>query len=373
MLKTKIFLFCSVLLLLSSVRASSMELKELMGNYVEGKTTKEEFLEYVKRTNFPTDVRDVDIVTNKYGVETLRWFFSFTTEEVMRNVASIAPKKFRFEDLDQILEDYKKEKVSKEEVLTFLKVIQFPYDVSDLELITNHAQVRDIRWVIGSRQDGSREIASVAKMETIVTTEEASFFSKHKLVLDVSYGQEEVSTSSENLKYNSLRAAAQMNMKINETYSILARIGMSQFQNLKYSKSSDKKSSSSTSPEFALGLFRKSYSFHSLFGYDAKQSFMIQENDSTALAEKQFLHRAFYEGVYYFSDRISLSANVGYIFYSSGSESLSGLDYGVSAFYRLGSRGNYIIGLHHRRNQISGKSDTEFKNSVSSVSLGYAF
>lgn len=373
MLKTKILLFCSIMIVLSGARASSIELKELMSKYVEGKATKEDFLGFVNRTNFPTDVKDVDIVTNKYGVATVRWFFSFTTEEVMRNVASITPKKFRFEDLNQILEDYKKEKVSKEEVLAFLKAVQFPYDVIDLELITNQAEVRDIRWVIGSRQDGSREIASVAKMETVVATGETSFFSKHKLVLDVSYGQEEVSTSSENLKYTSLRASAQMNFKMNETYSIFAKFGMSQFQNLEYSKSSDKKSSSSTSPEFSLGLFRKSNSFHSLFGYDAKQSFMIQENASTAMAEKQFLHRAFYEGAYYFSDRLSVAANVGYVFLSSGSESLTGLDYGASAFYRLGSRGSYIIGLHHRRNQISGKSDNEFKNSVSSVSLGYAF
>lgn len=166
-------------------------------------------------------------------------------------------------------------------------------------------------------------------------------------------------------------AAAQMNIKMNETYSIFARLGMSLFQNLEYSKSSDRKSPSITSPEFSLGLFRRSNSFHSLFGYDAKQSFIIQENASTALAQKQFLHRAFYEGAYYFTDRLSLSANVGYIFLSS--EALKGIDYGASAYYRLGKRGSYIIGLHHRRNQISGKNEVDFKNSVSSVSLGYAF
>lgn len=147
---------------------------------------------------------------------------------------------------------------------------------------------------------------------------------------------------------------------------------MSQFQNLKYSQSEDSKTSSSFSAELTFGLLRKSESFHSLFGYDLRQAFFVIENESDALAIKQSLHRAFYEGSYYFNDRFSLAGQVGYNL-SSGNISLTGPDFGVSAYMRLGYRRNFIIGLHHKRSQLKDNRNQEFENSISSVSLGYGF
>lgn len=97
--KIYLSIICTTLLSSFALKASPQELHQIMKGFVDGNITKEDFLFHVKKTNFPSDVRDVKLVTNEYGAKTVRWYFTFTTEEVFRNVASVVSKKFSYSDL----------------------------------------------------------------------------------------------------------------------------------------------------------------------------------------------------------------------------------------------------------------------------------
>src|SRR4051794_37358887 len=67
-----------------AIYANEHELKDILTAYVEGKVEKVDVLFHIKKTNFPKDVRDIEVVTSKQGEKSVRWHFSLTTNTVMK-------------------------------------------------------------------------------------------------------------------------------------------------------------------------------------------------------------------------------------------------------------------------------------------------
>jgi len=275
----------------------------------------------------------------------------------------------------KMLDEFRKGIVGKEVVLSYLKESGFPYEVVDLEVAPNSFSVQDVRWSISSKKAdiNSRELASDAKVELALEKRASGILGKGNLMVEASYGLEEVKSQTESLEYSSMRAGVSYKHQLNETYDITAKVAISQFQNLKYSNSSDGMKSSSPSPEFALGISRTDGNLISTLGYDFRKAFFVREAGATGVATKQSLHKIYYDGTYMLSDQFGVGANAGYVIDQSV-YALSGFDYGISGIYRFGIQKDHFVGLHYKASSLSeSKGQEEFKASFLSANIGFGF
>lgn len=368
----KIFGLFTLMSLLGQMSfANEGELKDILKAYVDGSIAKEDVLFHIKKTDFPRDVRDIEITTNKYGVKTVRWHFSLSTSAIMRQVASTYDQN----ELLKVVDDFRVGKITKEKVLSYLKETNFPYEVVDIVMAPNAFSVQDVRWSISIKKsdDALRDPASDAKVEFAFEKKGYESTSNKAILVEASYGLEEVKSLTETLEYTSMRASVSYKHELSDTYDIIVKAGISQFQGLKYSNSSDNIKSSSPSPEFGLAVSRTDGYLISSLGYDFRKAFFVREVGSTGVATKQSLHKIFYDGTYMLNDRFGVGANAGYVMDQSV-YSLSGFDYGLSGIYRFGSMNAHFVGLHYKASSLSEtKGQEEFKASYLSANIGFGF